>query len=268
MKYIINIFLLIICVILFIKLFLLKDINPLDEQNVLTNENVNVYFKLLYGQDIPKMTVNDFLELDILYTELLDKADITIDSLNNFSCPKEDKTPMVNMSSFFNTGGFDVPNTLWIYHKPPYKAIASNTWTEVTHCSSFVSNIDEQKGAWFYSAKGSNIFINVGKTIVFKDHTDAVEHFLNKQCIVIMKKECVMLFPDLVDEASQQGYDSIQFTNHNDMRCGNTSVEILMVNSMGADIIPPNLEYRTGYSASKKCTPEKLQNCLHCRKTV
>ena len=71
MNYIINVLLLIISFILFIKLFLVKNVKSLHKQNVLTDENVNNYFRLLYGQDVPKMTVNDFLKLDILYTELL-----------------------------------------------------------------------------------------------------------------------------------------------------------------------------------------------------
>ena len=267
MTYIIIILLLIILVLLFVKVFLIKDVKRLDKQNVLTDENINNYFKLLYGHETPNLTINDFLKLDILYTELLEKVGINIDFINNFSCPIENYTPMINMSSFLNTGGFDVPDSIWLWHKPPYKEITPNTFTEVTHCSSIISNIDEQKGAWFYSSKGSNIFINIGKTIVFKDHSDAVEYFLNKRCR-FFTNQCFVFFSDLVDEASKQGYDSIQFTNHTDMRCGNSTVEILMVNSIGADIIPTNIEYRTGFNASKKCTPEKLQNCLHCRKTA
>jgi hypothetical protein len=211
---------------------------------------VSNYFKLLYGNKTPNFTVNDFLKLDILYTELLEKVGIKIDFLNDFTCPETDNTPMIHMSSFLNTGGFDVPNSVWLYHKPPYKPILSNKWVEVTHCSSIVSNTYEQKGAWFYSAKGSNIFINVGRTIVFKDHPDAVEHFLNKQCRYF-RNQCNLLFSDLVDEASKQGYDSIQFLSHDDMRCGNTALEILMVNSVGHSAIPTNIEYRTGYNASK-----------------
>lgn len=267
MNYIINVLLLIISFILFIKLFLVKNVKSLDKQNVLTYENINNYFTLLYGQGVPTMTVKDFLKLDILYKELLEKVGININFLNNFSCPETDNTPMINMSSFLNTGGFDVPNSIWLYHKPPYKPVKSNTWIEVTHCSSHVSILDEQKGAWFYLAKGSNIFINVGRTIVFKDHPDAVEHFLNKHCRDF-RNQCFLLFSDLVVEASKQGYDSIQFLGHDDMRCGNSSVEILMVNSIGAGIIPTNIEYRTGYNASEKCIPEKLQNCLHCKKSA
>lgn len=267
MNYIINVLLLIICLILFIKIFLVKNVKSLDKQNVLTYENINSYFRLLYGSDVPTLNVNDFLKLDILYTELLEKVGINIDFLNDFSCPESDNIPMIHMSSFLNTGGFDFPNSIWLYHKPPYKPAESDTWIEVTHCSSHVSILDEQKGAWFYLAKGSNIFINIGRTIVFKDHPDAAEHFLNKQCRDF-RNQCFLLFSDLVDEASKQGYDSIQFLGHDDMRCGNSSVEIVMVNSMGVGIIPPNIEYRTGYNASKNCIPEKLQNCLHCKKSA
>ncbi len=240
---------------------------PLEKQNVLTEKNINNYFKLLYGSDTPTMTVNDFLKLDMLYTELLDKIGIDIDFYNNLTCPKESNTPMKDMAGFLDTGGLDVPNTIWLYHKPPYKPIPSNKWTEVTHCSSWVTDIYEQKGAWFYSAKGSNIFINVGKTISFKDHPDAVKYFLNEKC-TDFENECQPRLHSLFVEASKQGYDSIQFTGHSDMRCGNTAIEIVMVNSSGKGIIPTNLEFRTGYNASKKCTPEKLQNCLQCKKSA
>lgn len=253
-------------VFLIIILFWPFSVAPLNKQNVLTNKNINDYYKLLYGNDAPNITMDDFLQLDILFKKLLDKAKINIDFLGNFLCPNNNLTPMINMTSFFNSGGIEVPDTIWIYNKPPYKPVLSNKWVEVTHCASWVSNDFEQKGAWFYLAKGSNIFINTGVTIVFKTHIEAVKYFLNINCTTSYD-ECFSYFSKLVTEAAKQGYDSIQFLDHYDMRCGKSAVEILMTKSIGKGIIPTNLEFRTGHNASKKCIPIKTGNCIKCKNT-
>ena len=45
--------------------------------------------------------------------------------------------------------------------------LQNNSWAEVTHCS---GSKFETAGAWHYVVKGSGIWINTGRTIVFTTH--------------------------------------------------------------------------------------------------
>ena len=72
-------------VFLIIILFWPFSVAPLNKQNVLTNKNINDYYKLLYGNDAPNITMDDLLQLDILFKKLLDKAKI-LDYLFDKSC--------------------------------------------------------------------------------------------------------------------------------------------------------------------------------------
>ena len=58
--------------------------------------------------------------------------------------------------------------------------------------------------AWFFYAKGSGIWFDIGKTVVYTDHGDAYQHFKAKGN------------EDMCRKAAAQGYDSIQFLAHSD----------------------------------------------------
>ena len=155
----------------------------------------------------------------------------------------------------------DPPGIIWQTQPRPYAALPANTWVEVTHCADSQAQDLEMQGVWFYYAKGSGIFFNTGKTISFQDHDDAVKYFLNKDCSGDLKKECTKYFSDLIKSASQS-FDSIQFLNHADQRCGeNLSVEIIGLNGSGSLPCGAGIELRKGWKASESC---KCSTCINC----
>lgn len=191
------------------------------------------YFQLVYGNDVPKTLGNkDLQQLDILWEDKLQIAEIGFDSIGNTECPNREGQVFKWLGCC--QGSFDIPKTQWIYHPPPYKPLESNVWIEVTHCLGSWVTYNEQWGAWYYKANGSNMWLNIGNTITFKDHADAVKHFKAGECVINAndkRGECAENFQDLVQKAREAGYNTIQFLNHNDMRCGNTAIEILHVDS-------------------------------------
>jgi hypothetical protein len=237
--------------------FFVNSVNPID----VTDEQADIYFKLLYGKDTPSQTRVNFLSLDILYEDILKKAGIKYESIGSTCCPTKNYHIFKWMGCCY--GSFDPKDTVWIYHKPPYKAVTSNTWIEVTHCLGVRVSVNEQVGAWYYVARGSNTFVNTGVTIAFVDHIDAVKYFLNIDCEDI-REECNQYFTRFIEVARNNGYDTIQFLGHTDMRCGNTGVEIIELAQKGAQVIPTPFKFKTGFNHDKICNPVKRGNCISC----
>ena len=92
----------------------------------------------------------------------------------------------------------------------------------------------ESVGSWMYFAKGSGIYFNTGNTISFKDHSESVKYFLDINISCPLREECTYYFRDLFTKAKNEGYDSIQYLEHYDMRCGNTAIEIVDLHGVGA----------------------------------
>ena len=235
------------------------------------------YFQLVYGDDVPETLGNkDLQNLDILWEDKLQLAKIGFDSLGNTKCPNR-KGQVFKWLGCCN-GSFDVPKTQWIYQPPPYKPLDSDIWIEVTHCLGSWVTTNEVEGAWYYKANGSNMWINIGKTISFNDHADAVRYFKAGDCIQNPREtrgECAEDFQNLVEKAREAGYNSIQFLNHSDMRCGNTAIEILHVDntSIGARLPSESIgTFKTGWyiagtpgkGPSKDCNVKTLGSCEVC----
>jgi len=97
---------------------------------------------------------------------------------------------------------------------PPFlldKGVCSHTWIEVIHCCCDIY----LNGYWFYFAKGSGIWYNVGNTIIFNDHVQAYCYFYNKNFSKLTELE----FREINGKADKanflagrrNGYDSIQY---------------------------------------------------------
>jgi hypothetical protein len=218
---------------------------------------LKVYKELPEESDFP-IHIGDF---SILY------KDAPIDTPRHIRyvglCPSEEGELYSNMS-LTN----DPPDTTWIYHSPPFKPLSG--LVEVTHCSdSFVIKY-ESLGMWMYHAPGSGIYFDLCKTIVFRYHKDAVKYFLNRSCkdwsLLHGNIECSSDFTDLINIA-KKNYDSIQFLNHEDMRCGNSAVEIIALNYIG-DYPCGNKSgkglFKTGWKGSRECNCDTKQLCLNC----
>ena len=268
------IIIIIILVILLISVFLIfkdpiRKINlPLfNSKKDFDNSNWKRYYDIVYGpdtlkeSDFPLNTAN----LWVLYTDVLKNTlniNINPSDYKNI-CPTEENELYSNMS-----GAHDIDNTVWLYKNPPYNSLTLNKFVEVTHCTDPEVESNENVGAWFYYAPGSGIYFNLGNTISFDDHQQAVKKFLDIDC---SDTECVDYFPDLFNKAKSDGYDSIQFLKHSDMRCGNTAIEIVDVKAIGkytcvTDKIDDNwnLRYRTGYNGINKCNCDNTKICMNC----
>ena len=95
------------------------------------------------------------------------------------------------------------PNVAWSWHPLPYSALSG--MVEVIHQADPWG--DEHYGAWFFYAKGSGIWFDLGNTIVFTDHGDGFQYF---------KATGKDLNEAMCKNAVAQGYDSIQFLAHSD----------------------------------------------------
>lgn len=101
-------------------------------------------------------------------------------------------------------------------------SVPANTYVEVSH-----TVFPGDSGAiWYYMAVGSGVWLNMGTTVVYNDHADAVKDLLGVPCHdgaqdgLDTPTECENDFPGLYDKARSLGYDTIQFTHHYDCTCG------------------------------------------------
>lgn len=218
---------------------------------------LKVYKELPKEEDFP-IRIGDF---SILYSGA--PIDVPSKVVYIGKCPTE-KGELYSNMSLTN----DPPGTTWIYHPPPFKPLEG--LVEVTHCSDSFVLTYETLGMWMYHAPGSGIYFDLGRTIVFKYHKDAIEYFLKRSCkdwsLLHGYIECDSDFKDLVNVAKKD-YDSIQFLNHEDMRCGNTAVEIIALNYVGD--YPCGNEsgkglFKSGWKGSMECECDPKKLCLNC----
>ena len=114
-----------------------------------------------------------------------------------------------------------------------------------------------------YAQPGSGVFFNVGRTIHFESHAQAVQHFLpGNPC---KRGHCEREYPQLFAAAVAAGYDTVQFTRVGDQVCGLSAIEIVATNVPGQQIC--GLNYSGGWRgrsacAHAACEPHaKWRNC-------
>ena len=206
----------------------------------------------------------------ILYTNILEKYNIVltdqcIKDKNCYSiCPKDNGDLYSNMSYID-----DMNNTIWIYHKPPFKALSDNSIVEIIHTSGGYpgQKILESTGSWMYYAKGSGIYFDIGKTISFLDHSESVKYFLDINISCPLREECAYYFKDVFTKAKNMGYDSIQYLQHYDMRCGNTAIEIVDLHGVGAYPCGNKKEYniKSGWKGKNVCICDNYKQSVNCK---
>jgi hypothetical protein len=141
-----------------------------------------------------------------------------------------------------------------------HSPLVDHAWAEVTHCGGGWRTGPERLANWFYVARGSGLFVNVGRTLVLRRHQDAVERFLNTTCKSCNGQGCL---PDCAKQLAhllssgmvqRAGFESLQFVGHCDMRCNLCGHELVIPGSMGHDACSPKIQYRRGIDASLPCT--------------
>jgi hypothetical protein len=152
-----------------------------------------------------------------------------------------------------------------------HAAAPPHRWVETTHAGTATGVVPERSVAWFYLARGSGLWINTGRTIVYSDHATAVRAVLNVTCEDMAFKSphrttpCTLYF-DLLFAKLQPEYDSVQFTHHCDMGCGCTSAELVIIRPGVAGVpgCPTAVDVRAGVNASRACTCDPGKQYLNC----
>jgi len=236
----------------------------------LENSIWSKYFLHIYGEIPDNNYPIDLNTFWILYTDILEKYDILLtdkcinDKNCHIICPKNNGDLYSNMSYID-----DMKDTMWIYHKPPFKALSDNSIVEIVHTSGgySVQKMIESTGSWMYYAKGSGIYFDIGKSISFIDHSESVKHFLNIDISCPLREECAYYFRDLFTKAKNEGYDSIQYLRHYDMRCGDTGIEIVDLHGIGAYSCGNKTEYniKSGWLGKNTCICDNHKQSVNCK---
>eukprot|EP00041_Stephanoeca_diplocostata_P039809 m.1637925 g.1637925 ORF g.1637925 m.1637925 type:complete len:331 (+) comp26360_c0_seq1:273-1265(+) len=220
---------------------------------LVTNTKWASYFKLQYGNlpDTYPVCVYDFSFINpIAYNQ----------------AGLAGSRPLVNISASMRSGDlFRSEIGYGIYH-PMWKPVPNNTWVEVAH-TVFPT---ELVGAWVWTARGTGIWANVGKTKVFptpadrsKIHQEAIA-WLRKGCSVPVSNNWPQMESDVFGKcAREKGYDSIQFEPQNgEVPVGTFGMtgltEMVLVNMDGCLSCgvpdPADTPLRAGWAASSPCT--------------
>lgn len=256
---------LVLLILLVLIFFQQSNLPVFDSLESLKSSPWSKYLLSVYDE-LPTEFPLDMGSFSVFHTDKLKDAGINLhfNYLYYLLCPSTEGALYRNMSL-----NHDAENTMWVYHEPPYKPFADNSLVEVAHCSGSLEATKETSIMWFYAAKGSGIYFNIGKTISFKDHLDAVTHFLKKDCKTdwYHGKECIELYDELFKEVAKE-YDSIQFLNHDDMRCGNTAIEIISVKNLAGQYTCGTKDgtgaFKKGWNGSKDCICDNTQLCINC----
>ena len=189
-------------------------------------------------------------QIDMVYTRMRSIA--AVEPTNYDDCPRNaDNRPIALVRPHVRAAAY------YALGAPALHA-ANHSWAEVTHCSSHI----EDQSLWFYMTRGSAIFVNVGRTIAFRDHQDAALFF--------------GVYGDITNvpaAAAAAGYDSIQYTEHCEgCRCDH---ELLFTRARGTGACPQGVAFRTGVNASQACTCQAAQigwpgqsSCIVCSSFV
>ena len=252
------------------------------------------YFRHVYGE-LPSnssfpLDVSDF---QILYEKHLPHGHLeTLATWHGDS--KESGCPHSPLQIYRHMSVIDAPRTAYVWHPPQLSAAAEesdafkwaqkaghadvdfwkkwgnyvshpeNSNVEVTHCTGRVVSRCEQYSTWMYAQRGSGIFYNVGHTMAFDDHADAVQYFLpGNRC---KWGHCEHEYQQLFAAAAKEGYDTLQFTHVGDQLCGLTSIEIVATSGNGTQIC--DLEYSSGWNGGKPCTCRPGKKCVNCQHDI
>lgn len=228
----------------------------------------NAYVQSLYGMTPSEAGAADVSKFSILYRE-------HTDSFRESMCQG-------SVSSSFNVHApvrVGAANSRGVeYHMSPrlstFSALESGSFAEVKHCggSKFETN-----STWHYVMNGSGMFVNIGKTISFRTHDEAAEHFLGHGCQDRFNTdwkfypECDEELHDVMVAAAGQGYNSLQFLGHCDAYCGFCGHELVILGYNGGETCAPGLQYysRPGVECSCIEWGESIRGaCAMCSSTA
>ena len=162
------------------------------------------YMRSLYGE-LPSSYPVKLSEFWCFYTDKMAAAQVKSPASVG-TCPTGKDAP--DGQRYDENNAYSSKDLTWLWHSPdasvfPKSGFGSNSIVEVSHQKDPFG--DEHHGMWFVYAKGSGVFLDLGKTKVFNDHSDAYDFFQSGND---NQKMC--------QAAAAQGYDSVQFVKHRD----------------------------------------------------
>lgn len=209
-----------------------------SEDQMLHREQISraewdAYVASLYGADQSQLSLLPRIhEVDMIYMDML--VIRGVQSYEYEECPS---------NAWHAPRLFGQPHlTRAAYYRLAPPLASNNSWLEVSHCASRI----EAESSWFYVLRGSGIFVNVGTTIVFRDHPEAAEHF--------------GIYGDVTNvpaAAAAAGYNSIQYWEHCEGCTCNA--ELMLTSSFGSTACSSAPEFRTGLHGSQPCTCQEMK---------
>ena len=156
------------------------------------------------------------------------------------------------------------PPSLGIYHSK-WAPVPNNTWVEVAH----EVLPTEQNGSWVWVTRGSGLWVNVGRTILFptpadpsQTHAEAIA-WARKGCSVKISSDWPLLESQIFGLCvREKGYGSVQFAPQQGQEplgtfnlTGLTEMVLAgMDGDKGCGVADPELTpLRSGFNASHKC---------------
>lgn len=146
------------------------------------------------------------------------------------------------------------------------RGVPNHTKIEIFHWEDKTrSGLPDFLGYWLYAYVGTNIWYDVGNTIVFSSHRDAQKYFI---CGSIHrdKRTCPEMrrpWQRTLEKAKEQGYDSIQFTQH--VEYGYFAYEI--IDCRGGERYQPVCPGNASLSAFSRKTTDGYHPCTTCDPT-
>jgi len=259
-----------------------NDVFPIFHSSAECRENKKWYSYLseLYGSSVheDKFYPIDISKFFVVFEDRLAKSELW-ENLNKRKvggCPVKS----YDLYDCLTRGGkgclWDLPHANYIHHCSKEEifgqnlSLPSHSLVEVSHCKA--DRESAGVGTWMYREPGSGMFYNLGNTRSYDSHAAAMKDILGIECNG--NSECdgdggapVGAYHMLMEAAGKKGIDSIQFTDHYDMFCGHTAIEIVDVQSNGNHLFK-NIGCGLGGNLPCDCAEEPNQSgrtCLRCK---
>lgn len=210
------------------------------------------YLEAVYGGPLPDSAFPiDLGDFDLFFKDKLTAAGVAHPDPSAVACPPHFGSVSTNMSFTH-----DSPNWLWV--SQPVVPVQSHTRVEVVHSNDTTSADPEfyegGRGYWMYRARGSGNYYDVGRTRIFATHAQAEAHTGH-----------AITDAEFYTSLRTEGVDSIQFTHHDDMKCGNTALEIVDVGANEGQTCLDGM--RTGWGGASPCSCDEGQQFLNCARS-
>ena len=228
---------------------------PLVPRIQMSSSQRAAYLRAVYGEGVPaSATLDNFRLIDAAAMQVAGVAvpAVPCDGL----CPAEVGWPFSG-----HHGSFDLPCTLYLYdgnNDVPRVPFRSNQWAEVARTKPAGSRWSFQ-GAWYYAARGSGIFINMGNTRAYPTHAVAMRDLLPDETFSMQgiidrgrKDKDYQIYERLFKKAHSMGIDTLQFTQTCNTVCSQ-EIEIIETGGHGKYVCAVAVQMATGWNASKPC---------------